>query len=91
LCCFSAKHASLMRKKKDWLTRNQDNVLECGDMSTRGLLFKRANTQSTALEAGTPVITPPMWFLPLLRNTENHNVLIYMICTCVTINKAIMI
>jgi hypothetical protein len=44
LCCFSAKHAALMRKKKDWLTRNQDNVLECGDMSTRGLLFKRANT-----------------------------------------------
>ena len=44
LCCFSAKHAALMRKKKDWLARNQDNVLECGDMSTRGLLFKRANT-----------------------------------------------
>ena len=44
LCCFSPKHAALMSKKKDWLTRNQDNVLECGDMSTRGLLFKRANT-----------------------------------------------
>ena len=24
--CFSAKHAALSRKSKDWLTRNQDNV-----------------------------------------------------------------
>ena len=27
-CCFSAKHAALRRKNKDWLTRNQDNVSE---------------------------------------------------------------
>ena len=25
--CFSAKHAALRRKSKDWLSRNQDNVL----------------------------------------------------------------
>ena len=37
--CFSAKHASLIRKSKDWLARNQDNVSEWSDMSTRGLLF----------------------------------------------------
>jgi hypothetical protein len=24
--CFSAKHAALSRKSKDWLARNQDNV-----------------------------------------------------------------
>ena len=40
ICCFSAKHAALRRKSKDWLTRNQDNVSELGDMSTRGLLFQ---------------------------------------------------
>jgi hypothetical protein len=34
ICCFSAKHAALRRKSKDWLARNQDNVSECGDMST---------------------------------------------------------
>ena len=28
ICCFSAKHAVLMRKGNDWLTRNQDNVSE---------------------------------------------------------------
>jgi hypothetical protein len=39
-CCFSAKHAALRRKSKDWLARNQDNVSEWGDMSTRGLLFR---------------------------------------------------
>ena len=33
--CFSAKHAALRRKSKNWLTRNQDNVSEWGDMSIR--------------------------------------------------------
>jgi hypothetical protein len=40
ICCFSAKHASLRRKTKHWLTRNQDNMSEWGDKSIRGLLFK---------------------------------------------------
>jgi hypothetical protein len=26
ICCFSAKHATLRRKSKDWLAQNQDNV-----------------------------------------------------------------
>jgi hypothetical protein len=26
ICCFSAKHAALMRECKDWLVLNQDNV-----------------------------------------------------------------
>ena len=40
ICCFSAKHAVLKRKSQDWLDRNQDNVSEWSDMSTRGLLFQ---------------------------------------------------
>ena len=40
ICCFSAKHATLRRKSKDWLPRNQDNVSEWGDMSIRGLSFQ---------------------------------------------------
>jgi hypothetical protein len=40
ICCFSAKHATLMRKSKDWLVLNQNNVSEWTDMSTRGLLFR---------------------------------------------------
>jgi hypothetical protein len=39
ICCFYAKHAALRRKSKDWLTRNQNNVSEWSDMSTRGLLL----------------------------------------------------
>ena len=39
ICCFSAKHA-LRGKSKDWLSRNQDNVSEWGDMSIRRLLFQ---------------------------------------------------
>jgi hypothetical protein len=40
ICCFSAKHAALRRKSKDGMARNQNNVAEMGDMSTRGLLFQ---------------------------------------------------
>ena len=35
ICCFSAKNASLGRKSKDWLARNQNNVSEWSDISTR--------------------------------------------------------
>jgi hypothetical protein len=40
ICCFSTKHAALRRKSKDWLARNQNNVSEWSDMSTRELLFQ---------------------------------------------------
>jgi hypothetical protein len=43
-CCFSAKHAALRRKSKDWLTQNQYNVSEWGNLSIRGLLFQWAST-----------------------------------------------
>jgi hypothetical protein len=28
MCCFSANHAALRRKSKDWSARNQNNVSE---------------------------------------------------------------
>jgi hypothetical protein len=40
ICCFSAKHAALRRKSKDWLAQNQNNVSEWSDMSTCRLLFQ---------------------------------------------------
>jgi hypothetical protein len=40
ISCLCAKHAAFMRKSKDWLARNQDNVSKWRDMSTRGLLFQ---------------------------------------------------
>ena len=40
ICCFSAKHAAIRRKSKDWLARNQNNVSEWSNMSTRGLLLQ---------------------------------------------------
>jgi hypothetical protein len=39
ICCYSAKHAALRRKSKDRWARNQNNVSEWSDMSTRGQLF----------------------------------------------------
>ena len=39
ICCFSAKHATLKSKSKDWLVRNQHNIPEWSDMSIQGLLF----------------------------------------------------
>ena len=38
--CFSAKHAALRRKSKDWMDHNQDNVSEWGNISMHGLLFQ---------------------------------------------------
>ena len=40
ICCFSAKHVALRGQRKDWLARNQNNVSEWSDMSTRGMLFQ---------------------------------------------------
>jgi hypothetical protein len=40
MCCFSAKPPALRRKSKDWLARNQNNVSEWDNMSTRGQLFQ---------------------------------------------------
>ena len=40
ICCFSSKHAALRKKSKNWLARNQNNVSEWSDISTRGLLFQ---------------------------------------------------
>jgi hypothetical protein len=40
ICCFSAKHAALMKNSTDWSTRHQNNVSEWGDMSTHELLFQ---------------------------------------------------
>ena len=44
ICCFFVKHATLRRKSKDWMVRNQDNVPEWGDMSIRRMLFQWAST-----------------------------------------------
>ena len=40
ICCFSAKHAALRSKSKDWLALNQNNVYKWNDMSIHGLLFQ---------------------------------------------------
>jgi hypothetical protein len=50
ICCFSVKHATIRRKRKDWLSRNQDNVSEWGDMSFRELLFRRVSTIKIQLD-----------------------------------------
>jgi len=44
MCCFTAKHAPLRRKSKDWLAWNQDNVSAWSYMSILGLLFQWAST-----------------------------------------------
>ena len=40
ICSFSAEHAVLRKKRKDWLARNQINMSEWGNMAIRGLLFQ---------------------------------------------------
>ena len=40
ICCFSARHAALRSKSKNWLARNQNNMSEWSVMSICGLLFQ---------------------------------------------------
>jgi hypothetical protein len=40
ICCFFTKHATLRRKSKDWLARNQDNVSKWGNMSISRLMVQ---------------------------------------------------
>jgi hypothetical protein len=47
ICCFSAKHAALRRDDKNWLARNQNNVLGCSSMSIHGLLFQNVIINKT--------------------------------------------
>ena len=42
---FSTKHAALRSKSKDWLARNQNNVSELSDISTRRLLLQWAGLE----------------------------------------------
>ena len=44
ICCYSAEHATLKGKNKDCLVRNQDNMSDWSDMSTRRLLFQWTST-----------------------------------------------
>ena len=55
--CFSANHAAWRRKSKDWLARNQNNVSEWSDMSTRGLLFHLASTIKIQLKVDLIIIS----------------------------------
>ena len=40
ICFFSTNHAALRSKNKDRLGRNQNNMCEWSNMSSRGLLFQ---------------------------------------------------
>ena len=51
ICCFSAKHAALRRKSKDWLARNYNNVSECDDMSIRLGIRIMCPSETTCLYA----------------------------------------
>ena len=40
VCCFSAKHAALRNKSKDWLVQNQNNVAKRSNMSICELCYQ---------------------------------------------------
>jgi hypothetical protein len=66
ICCFFAKNASLRRKSKDWLARNQNNVSEWGDTSTLWLLLPHQLNLSKALWAFTITWSPSSFVCHLL-------------------------
>jgi hypothetical protein len=72
ICCFSAKHAALRRKSKDWLARNQDNVSGWGDMSIRGLLFQLASTIKIQLRV---LVFTRLWYW-IKKTLKDHQSLL---------------
>jgi len=40
VCCFPAKNAALMRKRKYWFALNHENMSERSDMTIQGLLYQ---------------------------------------------------
>jgi hypothetical protein len=48
ICCFSAKHAALRRKSKDWLAQNQNNVSERALLKSNSACWSRTK-QTTSL------------------------------------------
>jgi hypothetical protein len=58
ICSFSAKHAAIRRKGKDWLAQNQNNVSKLSDMSTCRLVLVSYHyknpTQRIGLEQSRP-------------------------------------
>jgi hypothetical protein len=64
ICCFSAKHTSLRRESKEWLARNQDDVLEWGDMSMLAVSFIHGGNRRTRdpIVASMLTITSQMLF-----------------------------
>jgi hypothetical protein len=47
ICCFSAKHAALRRKSKDWSARNQNNMSEWSDMLPADCCFGKLALQKS--------------------------------------------
>jgi hypothetical protein len=46
MCCVFAKHATLRRKSKDWLARNQNNVSEWSDIFIHRLYKRKTHSNS---------------------------------------------
>jgi hypothetical protein len=77
ICCFSAKHAALRSKSKDWLARNQNNVSGWSDMSPGELLFQWASayripTQRTSSSSHWK-LTWYSWKIAELALNNNHS------------------
>jgi hypothetical protein len=56
------------KKSRNWLARNQNNVSEWSDMSTRGLLFQGAST--IKIQLSMLVLTP--WLLMVHNDRDKY-------------------
>ena len=66
VCCFFAKPAAIRRKSNDWLARNQNNMSEWNNISTRGLLFEWTSTiqiNQACWSRTKPTSSPSHWKL----------------------------
>jgi two-component sensor histidine kinase len=72
ICCFSAKHAALRRKSKDWLARNLNNVSKPLPTSVQPIsITKTLLIVPTKNEKNPPLFTGKLLikFQNIMRNT----------------------
>jgi hypothetical protein len=77
-CCFSAKHATLRRKNKDWFALNQNNMSETGKRPRQVLAWDRHKnvTMLNQLMGSQPFSSCKVW---IKQNIAKCLVVVYLI------------
>jgi hypothetical protein len=86
VCCFSSKHAVLMRKSKDWFARNRDNVSEWNvSVRSNWSCWSSTKRASSSSQWKLTLFSPwYSWKIAELALSNNHSL------TCYRANQSLL-